>query len=206
MPITYPLSLPAGLKPARARFTPRSVVATTASPFTGEVQTYVHQGQWWEAELKFPPLDRADGEALVAFLLSLNGMEGTFLLAPPGAETPRGLATGTPRVNGSSQTGTTLNTDGWTTSRTNILRAGDWIQLGSSSTARLYRVLADVNSNASGQAALDLWPKIRTAPADNALITVTNAAGLWRLAANDIGHDLSPPFFYGVTIPCVSVV
>lgn len=196
MAITYPLSFPSGLRPARARITPRSIVAVSRSPFTGTQQIYAHQGQWWELDLTFGPLSRADGERLVAFLLSLNGMQGTFLYAPPGADAPRGTAASV-TVNGASQTGTSIALSG-----SGTLKAGDWVQLGSSSTARLHRVLAD----ATLPATVDVWPKVRTAPSNGAAVVVTSAAGRWRLAANDVGHDLAPPFTYAFTVPCVEVL
>ncbi len=103
----------------------------------------------------------------------------------------RGVATGTPLVNGGSQAVTyanaigaswsqTLNTDGWTNSTTGILRAGDVFTIagvfavnpvpGEGSTGKMvmpylqqFTVLADANSGAStGPAALTISPPIIT--------------------------------------------
>jgi hypothetical protein len=119
-----------------------------------------------------------------------------------------GVATGTPRVNGANQGVTydaakntysqTLNTDGWTNSTTNILRAGDVFTIANvnavnpvskQDTGRLqtFTVLANANSGAStGPAALTISPPIITsgayqtvtaAPADDAVITVRTGSG-----------------------------
>lgn len=119
-----------------------------------------------------------------------------------------GVATGTPLVNGAAQGVTyaaskdtwsqTLNTDGWTSSTTGILKKGDVITIAGvfavnpvtkASTGRLqtFVVGADADSGAStGPAALTISPPIITsgayqtvtaAPADNAAITVKTGTG-----------------------------
>jgi hypothetical protein len=126
-----------------------------------------------------------------------------------------GVATGTPLVQGASQNVTyanavgsnwsqTLNTDGWTNSTTNILRAGDVFTIagvfavnpvpGDGASAKTvmpylqqFTVLANANSGATtGPAALTISPPIITtgpfqtvsaAPADNAAITVLGTGG-----------------------------
>ena len=44
------------------------------------------------------------------------------------------------------QTGAALITDGWTASQTGILKAGDWLQLGSGSTAARWLIYASWQS------------------------------------------------------------
>jgi hypothetical protein len=205
MAITYPISFPSlGIRSMNIRA--RSVVGFSASPFTGQQQVYKHQGQWWEAEVTLPPMKREDAEQIAAFLLKLNGQYGTFLLGDPANTVPRGVGTGTPLVYGASQTGSELVTDGWTTSTTGILKAGDWIQLGSASASRLYKVLNDVNSDASGIATLDIWPNLRSSPADNAQITVIAPKGQWRLASNEVNYSIDEASIYGITFACVEAI
>ncbi len=57
------------------------------------------------------------------------------------------------------------------------------MQLGTGSTARLYRQLVDTNSDGSGNVTLTLWPKVTLAnvQADNAPIVVNNTQGVFRL-------------------------
>jgi hypothetical protein len=199
MAVSYPLSIPTNKGIAAIRLTANNVVGISQSPFTAKQQVYKYTGQFWEAEVSLPPMKRADAEYWISFLLKLNGSYGTFLLGDPNGQTARGIATGTPLVNGASQTGQDLITDGWTPSQTGILKAGDYIQLGSSSTAQLYKVLDDVNSDGSGNATLTLWPDLRTAPADDAVITVSNPKGVFRLAASSQAWNIDEATFYGLT-------
>lgn len=98
-----------------------------------------------------------------------------------------GVATGTPLVNGASQTSTyatvkdsmtqTLNTDGWTNSTTGILKAGDVFTIAGVYAVnpvtkatlpflKQFTVTADANSGAStGPAALTIYPAIITSGA-----------------------------------------
>ena len=206
MAITYPLSHPTNVGFASASMTAKAVVGVSRSPFTGAQQVQKHQGQWWELEASLPPMTRATAEEWVTFLLSLNGMQGTFLIGDPLGTTARGIATGTPLVKGASQTGNSLITDGWTASQAGILKAGDYFQLGNSSSSKLYKVLNDANSDGSGNATFDIWPSINTAVADNTAITVSSAKGLFRLSSNEMRFDLSTAQTYGLAFSAIGVV
>lgn len=206
MAITYPLTLPAAPSFNAARLTARSVVASSMSPFTGQEQVQEYAGQWFEAEFTLPAMTRAQADYWVAFMLKLNGIRGTFLAGDPAAKKPRGIATGTPLVKGASQTGNSLITDGWTISTSGILLAGDYIQLGSGATARLHKVLDDVNSNGTGDVTLTLWPSLRASPADNAPLVVTNTVGVFRLATNEMAWSIAEALNYGVVIAAREVV
>lgn len=184
----------------------RNVVSVSSSPFTGQQQVYKHQGQWWEAEVTLPPMKRDDAETVAAFLIKLNGQYNTFNLGDPANTSPRGVGTGTPLVNGGSQTGSSLVTDGWTTSTTGILKAGDWIQLGSGASSRLHKVLDDVNSDGSGNATISIWPDLRSSPLDNATITVSSPKGTWRLASNEVNYSIDEASIYGITFACVEAL
>jgi hypothetical protein len=108
-------------------------------------------------------------------------------------------------VNGAGQTGD-LQTDGWLASQTNILSAGDWIQLGSGATSKLYKVLQGANSNGSGEATLLLWPKLRSAPADNAVITVQNPVGVFALTENVTEWSIDEAKTYGLSFSAREVI
>ena len=205
MAITYPVTFPAvGIRSMNIRA--RTIVGVSASPFTGQQQVYKHQGEWWEAEVTLPPMKRATAEQVAAFLIKMKGQYGTFLLGDPANTSPRGVGTGTPLVNGASQTGSSLVTDGWTADTTGILKAGDWIQLGSGSTTTLHKVLDDVNSDGSGNATLELFPRIRTAASDDAAITVSSPKGIWRLASNQMEYSIDEASIYGITFACIEAL
>lgn len=193
MAITYPLAFPTSFGASEFNIDLVRAVAVSESPFSFSQQVQEHPGEAWEISFTLTLLNRAQAEEYNAFLLSLAGRVGTFTMAVPGSETPRGVATGTPLVNGAGQTGRTLNVDGFTPSIAGILKAGDWIQLGSGSSTRLHKVLADVTSNGSGQVSIDVAPKIITAPNDNDPVVVTNAKGLFRLKSNSNPVNIKPP-------------
>ena len=206
MAINYPISFPASIGLANINIRAKTVVGASVSPFTGQQQVYKHQGQWWEAEVSLPPMKRADAEQVVAFLLSLNGMYGTFLLGDPANTTLRGVGTGTPVVYGAGQTGSTLITDGWTPSTTGIVKAGDWIQLGSGSATKLHKVLVDANSDLSGVASLEIFPNLRSSPADNSQVTKSSTKGIWRLSSNEVNWSIDEASIYGITFACMEAI
>lgn len=207
MAISYPLSLPSTLGFAEMQITPHSVVGVSVSPFTGEQQVQAMQGEWWEGNFSLPnEMSRADAEAWIGFLVSLNGREGTFLAGDPLGATARGTATGTPLVKGASQTGKTLLTDGWTSGVTGILKAGDWIQLGTGSSTHLHKVVADANSDGSGNATLEIWPRLRSSPGDNDAITKASCKGLWRLTIAGVGWTINDVRIGGIVVPCMEAI
>jgi hypothetical protein len=206
MAITYPLSTPTNKTIASITLVARNVIGVSTSPFNFKQQVYQYSGQRWEADITLPRMNREDAEQWVSFLMSLYGQKGTFLLGDPLGGTARGSAStaaGTPVVNGASQTGGTLNIDGLPASATGYLKAGDYIQLGSAATSQLYKVLADANSNSSGEASLDIYPNLRSSPADGATVVVSNAKGLFRLASNETSWNINNLAFYGITFGAV---
>jgi hypothetical protein len=200
--LSFPLNLPTVTIPTHVIFRAHSAVGASVSPFTAEQQLYVHQGEWWEADFDLPPMERADAEEWVGFLLALNGQEGTFLMGDPANTSPRGAASGTPLVNGGSQTGKTLLTKGWTTTVTNIMRAGDWLQLGTGSGTHLHKVVQSANSDGAGLATLEIWPRLRASPTNEATITIASTKGLWRLASNMREWSIEGASLYGVAFSC----
>lgn len=206
MAITYPLTFPNINSPSAITIRQRTMVAQTLSPFTGSRQVQKHQGQWWEAEVTLPPMLNATAATWEAFLTKLNGVEGTFLMGDPTRATPRGSAGGTPLVNGASQTGNDLIIDGASLSATGWLLAGDWIQLGTSNTSRLYKVLEDVNTDGSGNATIPIWPELNasTTPADGATVVVTGTVGLWHMVDNALEWS-AIPFNHSIIFACRSL-
>lgn len=199
MAITYPLSMPTNIGIAKIELRAINSVAYSSSPFTFAGQVHAYAGQTWQADISLPNMKRDDAEYWVSFLVSLRGQYGTFLLGDPLGTTPRGVGTGSPLVNGAGQTGGELVLDGATVSTTGWLKAGDYIQLGTSGTARLHKVLADANSDGSGNVTLDIWPHLRTAPINDSAVVVNSAKGLFRLASNEQAWSINEISSYGIT-------
>lgn len=103
---------------------------------------------------------------------------------------------GTPLVNGASQTGSSLVTDGWSASAAARLKKGDVFTIANvyavnrvsgdtQADLQQFVVTADVSSDGSGNATIPIYPAITATgsyktvsavPADNAAITVLGAA------------------------------
>jgi len=206
MAISYPLTLPSHTGIAQINFRAINTVGMSMSPFTYAQQVVAHSGQRWEADITLPPMKRADAEQWIAWLVSLRGQLGTFTLGDPIGATPRGSAGGTPVVNGADQVGGTLVIDGCTASQTGWLKAGDYIQLGSGSTATLHKVLQDANSDGSGNVSLDIWPYIRSAPNDGSTVVTSNTVGKFRLASNEQNWSINEASIYGMTFGAVEAI
>lgn len=203
---TYPISFPSHTGVRNVELRAINAVIYEMSPFTFAGQAQASSGQMWQADVTLPPMKRSDAEQWVAWLVSLRGRFGTFNMGDPIGCTPRGVATGTPLVNGSNQTGENLIIDGCTANVTGWLKAGDYIQLGAAGTATLHKVLADVNTNASGETTLSLWPHIRSAPDDNATVVVNNTVGRWRLASNESSWSVNEAAIYGITFGAMEAI
>jgi hypothetical protein len=73
------------------------------------------------------------------------------------------------------------------------------MQVGTGTSRQLFKVLADVNTNGSGQATVDIWPDVRTTIANNAAVTVEDTKGIFRLASNEQGFSINEASFYGIS-------
>lgn len=205
MAVSYPITLPTSPGIRSSRFGLRSNTLMYESPVSRVQQVSERGGAQWWLEYEWPPMLRAQAAALIAALVSLRGRRGFFKGYDPDARTPRGVATGTPLVNGGSQTGNSLATDGWTPSTAGILKAGDYFSVAAPDQ-RLYQVVEDASSNGSGQATLVIEPALRVSPTNNATITVTNPFGHFRLLTDEVGWDANHVRVFGLRIAALEVL
>lgn len=203
MAITYPLTMPAS--PGPRSFTPgaETSVGTTRSPWTFSEQHQLNQGQRWTFRLDFPPTTDATARDWWAFLLGLNGTYGTFYAGDPLWIAPRGTWAGSPVVNTGGQSGQTLAMRGFTAGAT--VKAGDYFQHGSGSSSRLYAVVQDATADGSGEAQLEIWPRIRIAPQDGDALVTASPKGIFRLASPSIARSWEP-FRHGFGFDIVEAV
>ena len=139
------------------------------SPFTYKQQVIAHTGQKWEASVTIPSVRRDKAAEWKAMLVALKGQTGTFLLGDPDYTSPRGTVTSC-AVTGNAGEDTVDVT------MTGSLLAGDYIQLGGGSSAKLHQVLIDQTGN--GQ--LEIWPALRSDYTSEAAIT-DSPKGVFRL-------------------------
>jgi len=201
---TYPLTLPTSPGFTTARWGLESRASVSTSPFTGNQQVAEFDYALWTVDLQLPPMKRAAAVEWQAFLLQLHGKRGTFLLGDPDAATPRGAASGTVTL------ASAVNEDDYqvdlntTTqaSTTGFLKKGDWIQIGGGSSAKLHMVMADANTDSSGDCTVTIEPKAKAAFTAATAVTVSAAKGVFRLTANEVYWDTNVVSNYGITIAC----
>lgn len=189
MTISYPLSIPDHTQLKSVTLEEMNAVTRKRSQMSYASDSQDWGGRAWRVTAETIPLTRAEVRPWQAFISSLHGSKYTFLMGDVSSYVPGGEAGGTPLVNGGGQTGNELVIDGGTASQTGWLLAGDYIQLGSGSTSRLYRLLADADTGVGGAVTLDLWPSLRPSPSNNDPVVVTNAMTVLNLVDSDISHD-----------------
>ena len=182
-----------------------SMVANTqtfTSPLNGATQTAALPGARWGATLTYTNRDGVEAKKLQAFLTSLRGRAGRFYLSPHDS-TPNGTAAGSGLVNGASQTGGTLITDGWTASQPLLFAAGDYIEVN----GELKQVSADVSSDGSGNATITFSPDLNQSPPNGAQIISTNPRAVMRLEDDAQSQwSFQSPVIYAITLSCVEAI
>jgi hypothetical protein len=194
MAISYPVNTPTNIGIANITLMAENAVAISQSPFTFQQQVVAHPGQRWAASISLPPMKRQDAESWVAFLLSLYGQVGTFLLSDPNCPAPRGTATSATLTGTAGSTSPTITMTG-------TLLAGDYISLGSGSSTRLHKVVQD----RSGNGTIEIWPALRESVTD-AAVDLTEAKGRFRLKDNITQWSINEISSYGITFDCVEAL
>jgi hypothetical protein len=139
-------------------------VQVNVSEWTGARQALDLGRGWWECDYTLPPIVGNDARAWQVFVALARGGANTFeVLVTPSKQSP--FVSAVPLVNGGSQTGRSLVTDGWPVSAT-PLYAGQYVTVND----QLLQLTADVTANGSGQATISFEPPLRASPADNAAI------------------------------------
>jgi len=194
MAITYPLSTPTTIGIESIELRAVNAVATSQSPFTYKQQIVSHGGERWEASVTIPAVRRDKAAEWKAMLLSWRGPVGTFLLGDPDYVSPRGTVTSceVSGLRGDSSVSVVM---------TGTLLAGDYIQLGEGSSARLHQVLQDQD----GDGSLEIWPSLRT---DNTLtVAITDSPkGVFRLKENITSWSINNSSFYGISFEAVEAI
>lgn len=201
------IALPAKPAPAAITVTLQDSVAIVESPY---VPTQNQTQIWpaadrWSMQIELPPMARATAMPWIAFLGALQGMQNVFQVGDPLGRAPLGVAAGAPVVaagSGLNAVGAvSLSTRGWTANKYGQLLPGDYLQIG----LRLHQVTAQVNSDASGNATIAIWPSLRETPADGTAIDLTNPVGVFRLSSNKRQWHASPAQLTAIGFTCNEV-
>ena len=194
MAITYPLNTPTTIGIEQIEIRAVNAVATSQSPFTYKQQVVSFGGQRWEASVSIPSTLRDKAAEWATMLVALKGQVGTFLLGDPDYVSPRGTVSSCVVSGGAgSETVSVV--------MTGSLLAGDYIQLGSGSSARLHKVLV----NQSGSGNLEIWPALRSTYTDETAI-FNSPKGLFRLTSNTSSWSINNSSAYGISFDAVEVI
>lgn len=196
MTITYPLTLPLRPSPARFKINQASFSAFTQSPWSASQQVQLNAGQIWSIEIDLPAMGDDDARNWAGTLAALNGRFGTFLFGDPRWKTPRGNWGDAPTINGDGQTGQTLAVNNLPSE--GIVRAGDYFQIGTGSSSRLYMLTQDATA-VGGAATLDIWPRLRSATVSGAAIITARPQSVFRLSGPNVERNFEP-FRYGFSL------
>lgn len=205
MSITYPLDLPTSIGIAEIELTASNAVAVSRSPFTFATQTHGYSGQAWSASVTIPSVRRDLAAPWKAFLTSLRGPVGRFLMGDPDYKAPQGLAAtfpGSPAIT--DQSGGTITVTGASANKTNWLLAGDYIQIGTGMNSTLHQVLQNASTDNSGSTVLEVWPGVRGTRSGN--ITINNPRGLFRLAGNETTWSINNSSAYGISFEAIEAI
>jgi len=195
MAISYPLDTPTTIGIESIELRAINAVAVSQSPFTYKQQIIAHQGQIWSASVSIPSVRRDLAAAWKAMLVALKGPVGTFLLGDPDYVTPRGTIEGSPTLSGTAGDSTVSIT------MTGTLLAGDYIQLGTNSSARLHQVLVDQD----GSGNLEIWPDLRSTYSGEAVI-YSSPKGVFRLGNSTTSWSINNASFYGISFEAIEAL
>lgn len=153
----------------------------------------------WYVQASWNKITEAEVAALESWFGKIKGMGGRFNFGPPHRSIARGaaktLGAFVPRVNGANQTGSSLITDGWPLSTSNLLLEGDYIAFDNPLGNRELKIItANASSDASGNMTLTLGEPIRRSPADNALVITAAPSCTMLMSADDkLEVKIKPP-------------
>ena len=194
MALSYPLATPTSIGIESIELRAVNAVATSQSPFTYKQQIISHGGQKWEASVNIPSVHRDKAAQWKALLVGLKGPVGTFLLGDPDYATPQGT------VSSCTLTGSAGDDTG-SVVMTGTLLAGDYIQLGSGSAAKLHQVLLDQD----GDGTLEIWPSLRSDYTSETVV-FNSPKGVFRLANNVTSWSINNASTYGISFEAVEAV
>ena len=204
---TYPLSIPSS--PSNFRTSDWRIVRSVAvnvSPFTMAQQSGDFGGSVWQTTVTLPPMKRDDADEWQGFFMQLHGRYGTFLLGDPAAKTSQGAEDSAPTVNGAHSVGAyDIAIQGAKVSST-VFKKGDYVQFGTGATSKLHMVVADITSNASGNATLQIEPALKSALSDDATITYSSPKAVMRMDNNDLGWSADEISVYGISFSCTESI
>lgn len=180
-------------------------IAPNIQTFTSSLNAFEQfrelPGSRWFGSFTWSGRKGVDAKTLKGIFSSLNGPVGTFTITPPDSES-LGTFLGAGKVNGASQTGNQLITNGWDINQPLLGSIGDYIEINN----ELKILTANASSDGSGNSTLTFAPAIRKSPADLSDVITTNPKLTARIVGESPVWALSAPIIHAISIDCSEVV
>lgn len=209
MPVSYPATMPtSGV--TSINWTNSTSSTITKSPFSFQGQAQSYGGAIRSAQVTVENLNREQAEDWLGFLDSLNGTIGTFLFGDPMAKTPMGVGSSgsitIDAINASTKDVIRVNTPIRTVTG-GFLKRGDWFQIGTGTSSRLYKLAVNVNVDATGVSTnLIFWPTLRIMPAVGDNIYINEPKGLFRRSSGSYSYSEVDGCKYSLSFDCEEVI
>lgn len=161
--------------------------------------------QYFTFTVQMPPLQYDNAMDVFAFLQKQKGGFETFTIQYPtdnrGADKTE---TDIQVVSAHSASDGTIDLDGFSTSTSGVLKAGDLISFAGHS--KVYMVQADVDSDGTGAATVLIEPNLATTLADNEAVTVNKPSFTVYLTSEEILFTTDPSGFYSIQFEVREVI
>ena len=193
------LELPDFIRPSSLTMTIKANTKVHRSPWTGQTQTVGWKGSYWAADLTLPSLTDWEARAVEAIIHQLEGMAGRIKMRDYGR--PGTIPRGNPSVYGAGQTGSTLQTQGWTPSQ-KVLERGSYLTVAD----EMKMITQDVWSDINGRALIRIAPQLRRSPPSGEPVEVRNPYGIFMLDSNDTSVARSPAFASAINLKFVEAL
>ena len=186
-PTTYPITMPEG-NIARIELGTESAQQVSESPRSFARHVIDWGGERWRAQVTIQRGDYTQTAPWRAFLTKMRGSEGSFYLNPygEGGAAQLGKWNDTPGRTIRVKTGQVIDSHRITLTTSvrldEAFKAGDFIQLGSGSNARLHMILDDI-AITGNDTTINVWPKPRAnlsmGSTTDRVVTVVNPHGVF---------------------------
>ena len=160
-------------------------------------------GYIWAMRCSLGETEPDEAAIIRSFLMRLEGRQNVFRFPVPGyvGRQLSGYTGAAGLVNGGSQLGRQIITDGWANS-TRVIANGEYLTIND----ELKVATADASSNGSGQATINFLPPLRVPPPDNAPIVIDSPHALMAKAESEVTAQLRAPHRSKYDLVCEEAV
>lgn len=195
---TYPIGAPP-ITPSTEDIELLNNQGVAQSPFTGHA-TVVNNFSQWQVQLSFPnqPHGSVNAKQHIAWVLSLNGVMGSFLYQPHGSGKPiYGKS-----LNSAGYASTNaIAVKGWSGNEATGLEVGDYFSINNS----LHQITVVPTNATGGIALIEFQPPFRKSVSANTLVEFANPKVELRLASGEgvNGSSKDSEVIYLRSLKCV---